>query len=517
MTRDKITAVIPARSGSQRIQNKNIREWTDTNLLTHKIKTLQSVTNIDTIVVNSNDPDILNIASSLGVETHLRDPYYASNTISNSEFHVSLAESIDAPVMMYAHAMCPFVSSEEYIDMIETFFSMDTDRYDSVISVRAIQDYLWDEQGPINYDLSDTCTSQNLPIYYIPTFACCIQRTQDVLANKNVIGQRPLFVPFEQVGGIDIDWSSDFMVSELCQLHSITTDSIPKQIMSRRPQQPMFLDCTIRDGGFKYDFEFSDEMVLDCYKAVSESGMDYFEIGYREKRNPGVGRWCFADDDMIRECIGGYRGCKISVMVSYDYYSSSNFVHSSMSPIDMIRILIYERHLDSMEQVCRDVLNLIHLGYEVCVNLHSAHNITTTQLEYICSYLNELPIHTLYLADTYGSFTPSSLSRTIHTLYRYTTCRIGFHGHDNRGDALVKTNEALLHGCGMVDSCIGGLGRGAGNTKSEILMMERKKNFLPLISFGVKYIFTDKPVGYHPLYALSAQLNLHPDVALKLL
>ena len=50
----KITAVIPIRSGSQRVKDKNLRAFADTNLMELKIKNLLQVPELTSIVVNTN-------------------------------------------------------------------------------------------------------------------------------------------------------------------------------------------------------------------------------------------------------------------------------------------------------------------------------------------------------------------------------------------------------------------------------------------------------------------------------
>ena len=69
------------------------------------------------------------------------------------------------------------------------------------------------------------------------------------------------------------------------------------------------LDCTIRDGGLINNHYFTDEFVRAVYKAMSEAGIDYMEMGYRSSRKyapPGdFGAWKYCDDDKIREVIDG--------------------------------------------------------------------------------------------------------------------------------------------------------------------------------------------------------------------
>jgi N-acylneuraminate cytidylyltransferase len=60
----KITAVIPIRSGSQRVKDKNLRPFGDTNLMRLKIDNLLQVPEIDEIIVNTNSDEAIGIVNN---------------------------------------------------------------------------------------------------------------------------------------------------------------------------------------------------------------------------------------------------------------------------------------------------------------------------------------------------------------------------------------------------------------------------------------------------------------------
>lgn len=60
----KITAVIPIRSGSQRVKDKNLRTFADTNLMELKIRTLLQVPELTSIVVNTNSKIAIDIVNN---------------------------------------------------------------------------------------------------------------------------------------------------------------------------------------------------------------------------------------------------------------------------------------------------------------------------------------------------------------------------------------------------------------------------------------------------------------------
>ena len=107
----------------------------------------------------------------------------------------------------------------------------------------------------------------------------------------------------------------------------------------------------------------------------------------------------------------------------------------------------------------------------------------------------------------------------------------GFHAHSNNENSLDKTETAIYHGCKFIDSCIGGMGRGAGNLKSELFVLELIKNktrnlndLNDLLIYYDKHIMSKKEYNfnsqrptYHPLYAVAGFLALHPDYIMQIL
>ena len=71
---NKILVVIPARGGSKGIPRKNLRQLSGVPLLAYSIGSAQKSTFKPTVLVSSEDQEILTIAKLLGADTHKRDP-----------------------------------------------------------------------------------------------------------------------------------------------------------------------------------------------------------------------------------------------------------------------------------------------------------------------------------------------------------------------------------------------------------------------------------------------------------
>lgn len=209
----KVAALIAARSGSVRVQNKNIRPFVGSTLLEVKIEQLKRVSNIDEIVVNSNDDEILAIAEKHGVKTVRRDPYYASNNVSMSDVYRNMAENMDCDIIVYANCTNPLIKDETIYDIID-FFKKNSDTYDSVNSAHLIKEFLFKDNLPINYDLRHQPRSQDLPDISALNFAVNVLRKETMIECKNVVGYTPYLFNIDQVEATDIDNPIDFFISE---------------------------------------------------------------------------------------------------------------------------------------------------------------------------------------------------------------------------------------------------------------------------------------------------------------
>jgi len=216
----KVSALIAVRSGSVRVKNKNIRTFNDSTLLELKIKQLQSVKEINDVVVNSNSDEMLSIAKNLGARTVKRDDYYASNTISMSSVFEHMAKNMDCENILYANCTNPLVSTNSYSDAIRIFLN-NTSAYDSLVSCHDIKEFLYLDGKALNYDPMNQPRSQDLPNVVALNFAISIIPKSDMIKNRNIIGMNPYFYKLNEVESLDIDTPLDFFIAEKLYQHII--------------------------------------------------------------------------------------------------------------------------------------------------------------------------------------------------------------------------------------------------------------------------------------------------------
>lgn len=543
----KITAVIPVRKGSQRCKNKNIRNFGDTNLLKLKIETLKMVNNIDEIIVSTDCDKMIKVAKDLGVKIHKRDSYYASSECPNYEYWTHIAKNVGSySNFMMVNCVSPLINKKTINEFIEQY---KTNYYKNMITVTEHKKFFYDSESKkaINFNSNEAPNSQLLKPLSEITYGLSICNRQKIIDSQCIYGNNPEFFVLDNVSSIDIDDCSEFITSELYYNNHIVDNGISKLILDRRVDEPETVDCTIRDGGYLNNWNYTDEQVIDCYKAVTETGINYFEIGFRTNKDllSGKGKWCYSTEDDINAIVSQYKGTKICVMAKVGTVTIDDFVEKKLSNIDMIRVLLArctkkegiviskynKQDIITAKKFCND---LIDLGYEVCFNLGCGDIIDDEEIKLIISEFHDVKIKSLYLADTYGGFNSKNIPIQLHKFYyelnKYNSkLSLGFHIHSNNGDGLEKAKIAIFNGCSMIDSSINGLGRGAGNLKTEQYICYKygskvnfKEKITPIITFFDKHILTKKQynkkkIQHHPYYNIAGALSLHPNYILEIL
>ncbi|WP_300647298.1 cytidylyltransferase [uncultured Bacteroides sp.] len=210
----KITAVIPIRTGSQRVKDKNLRSFADTNLMELKIKALLQVPELTSVVVNTNSDLAIDIVNEKykGVTAHRREEYYASSKCSGSEFFRHLGEVTDTDIFVYCPCTSPFVRPETISQCINRYLS--STEYDCLATVSSVKEFLWLDGRPMNYDPLHAPNSQDLPNVVALNFGVTVIKKEDLIKNCNIIGKKPQFVVTDDIEAVDIDTPLDFYIAE---------------------------------------------------------------------------------------------------------------------------------------------------------------------------------------------------------------------------------------------------------------------------------------------------------------
>ena len=258
----------------------------------------------------------------------------------------------------------------------------------------------------------------------------------------------------------------------------------------------MILDCTLRDGGYYTNWDFPDK-VVDCYlSAMNRLPVDVIEVGYRN--NPSkeyLGRFGYTPRYVL-ERIRQQCEKKIAVMINEKSTQPSDLprlVGDLVGFIDTVRISVDPSRFDSavlLAQQCKT------MGFDVGFNV--MYMSTWSERDGFIDKLSSVGdcIDVLCMVDSFGGITPEEVVSICSDLKNRLSCRIGFHGHNNLQFAMANTLAAVSAGCDVVDSTILGMGRGAGNLPTELLLTYLNSKGLDL-DFNV---LGDAVAAFQPLF-----------------
>ena len=206
----KVVAFVPIKLNNERCPNKNILPFDNGEpLIKYILKTLQKVSNIDEVYVYCSDSAICDYLPE-GINFLKRDSYLDLSTTKFNEVLTTFADKIYADVYVLTHATAPFISEES----IEKGVNAVLDKgYDSALSVTKLQEFVWKDGRPFNYDVNNIPRTQDLEPLYTETCGLYVYKNEIIKNKKRRIGDNPYLIEVSKIEACDINTKEDFEVA----------------------------------------------------------------------------------------------------------------------------------------------------------------------------------------------------------------------------------------------------------------------------------------------------------------
>lgn len=289
------------------------------------------------------------------------------------------------------------------------------------------------------------------------------------------------------------------------------------------------LDVTLRDGGCVNDFNFGQTYMEKILAAQEASGVDIIEMGYIDENKGSVsGRTQYANERVIYEHFLKRKkpGITYVAMMDYGKFDVDNLEQKVPEGIDGIRLAFHKKNRYDIIPLGKKIMEK---GYKFFIQPMITLRYSDSELLELINLVNkELPDASgFYIVDSFGEMRPNDMERVLnlvdHNLIPSMT--LGFHSHNNlqmsysNAVTLLRfpTNRDM-----MLDSSIMGMGKGAGNLNTELLLEHlnmyygKKYHIAPLLEVIDKVInqlHSEFYWGYAPEYYLSAANQCTPSYA----
>lgn len=289
------------------------------------------------------------------------------------------------------------------------------------------------------------------------------------------------------------------------------------------------LDCTLRDGGYCNKWEFGEKNKKTILNGLLNANINIIECGYlTQNMIPDEASTKFTSLNEVNKLIE-YVGvkCFYVIMINYGEYDIAKIPKRSLGMIEGIRVAFHKKDANEALLYCK---NLKDKGYKVFVQPMISMNYSDIEFINIINKVNEIKPYAFYIVDSFGMMKRKNL---LHLFYMVEhnldkEIWIGFHSHNNlqlafsNAQCLVETQTQRRL---IIDSCVYGMGRGAGNLNTELFadyLNEyasgdyKIKPLLQIIDEVLNYFYKISDWGYSLSRYLSATYALHPNYAVYL-
>jgi CMP-N-acetylneuraminic acid synthetase len=223
-----VIAIIPIKQKSERVDNKNFRDFMGKPLFYHILEKLNSCKLISKVIINTDCTDFINrIPENLNkVEVQERPDHLYGHHISGSDIIKYVISKVEGEHFLQTHVTNPLLSATTIENAINFYFD-NIAEYDSLFTVDKILKRVYQPDGTaVNHKITESLQTQYLdPLYSENSNLFIFSRQSFDENNNNRIGFKPYMFEMNKIESIDIDYIEDFVLASLiCQHKEMFTN-----------------------------------------------------------------------------------------------------------------------------------------------------------------------------------------------------------------------------------------------------------------------------------------------------
>lgn len=283
------------------------------------------------------------------------------------------------------------------------------------------------------------------------------------------------------------------------------------------------LDCTLRDGAYIVDAKFGTSAIKGIIDKLQKANIEIIECGWLKNTEHKIGTTFFHVPEDISKYVNQKSEKSIFVaMIDWDRYDLNYLPQNNNSILDAIRVVFPRGKAKEGIDVGRQILAK---GYKVFFQAANTLAYTDEELVELAECVNGIDAEALSIVDTFGAMYEEDLDRIIEKLDETLDPRIklGFHSHNNQQLSFALTQYFVnrlrySERDVVVDASLCGMGRGAGNTTTELAasFLNRKYDcgyemdqILDAIDLYMGYFKENYSWGYSTPYFISGMYCCH--------
>ncbi|GEO87018.1 MULTISPECIES: 4-hydroxy-2-oxovalerate aldolase [Alphaproteobacteria] len=231
-------------------------------------------------------------------------------------------------------------------------------------------------------------------------------------------------------------------------------------------------EMSLRDGMHAKRHQISTEQMIEIAKAADEAGMPWIEVTHGDGLGGASVNYGFpasTDVEYLSAVIPHMKKAKVSALLLPGIGTVDTLKEAMDAGISGVRVATHCTEADCAEQ---HITYAAKTGLDTVGFLMMAHRASPEKLVEQALLMEGYGANCVYCTDSAGHMLPRDVTdrvAAIRAALRPET-ELGFHGHHNLGMGIANSVAAVEAGANRIDGAIAGLGAGAGNAATELLV-----------------------------------------------
>lgn len=242
------------------------------------------------------------------------------------------------------------------------------------------------------------------------------------------------------------------------------------------------LDCTLRDGAYIVDANFGTPAIKGIINKLQNAHIDIIECGWLKNAPHKMGTTFFqVPSDLETYLSDKNPNSTYTFMIDWDRYDLNLLPEYDGKSIDAIRVVFPQTKFREGIEVGKQIKEK---GYKLYLQAANTLGYSNQELKELAAEINAVKPIAVSIVDTFGAMYPEDLDRIVKVMDEYVDqdIMLGFHSHNNLQLSFALTMQFVnslqnsRRGI-VVDASLCGMGRGAGNTTTELLVNFLNRNY----------------------------------------
>lgn len=217
---NEVVALLPMKAHSERIPNKNFREFLGKPLFQWILDTLLSIEEISKIVINTDARSVLEkhgIGTSPKIIIRDRRIELCGDLVSMNRIIEDDIHAVASGIYIMTHTTNPILRAGTIKSAIQEYKQKnDSDGYDSLFTVNRFQTRFYrNDASPVNHNPQDLLRTQDLEPWYEENSNLYIFSKQSFRETNSRIGKKPILYEMPRWESVDIDDHEGWEVAEI--------------------------------------------------------------------------------------------------------------------------------------------------------------------------------------------------------------------------------------------------------------------------------------------------------------